>query len=203
MQVLVALSILAACAGAYMVPAIVAHARKHPNRTAITVLTIFAGWTVAGWIVGLVWASTRVEGGTEESSRNVVMSLVFALVLPLALALLFGAINQLSLQAPETPTAIVDKFAVSQTVTTSTTIRRLIDRKVIVGVWGSEAAVYVVAGPRFGNLTAAERATAISDVGRELAGIRGADALVVYAENGDELIGTWNRPQGYRGSGSP
>jgi putative effector of murein hydrolase LrgA (UPF0299 family) len=42
----------------YFIPAIVASMRRHRNRTAITVLNIFLGWTAIGWIIALVWAST-------------------------------------------------------------------------------------------------------------------------------------------------
>jgi hypothetical protein len=43
---------------AYFVPMIVAHQRRHRQRFAITILNIFAGWTVIGWVGGLVWACT-------------------------------------------------------------------------------------------------------------------------------------------------
>lgn len=42
----------------YFVPSVVAMVRHHRNRTAIEVLNLFLGWTVLGWIVALVWAST-------------------------------------------------------------------------------------------------------------------------------------------------
>ena len=42
----------------YFIPAIVASVRHHRNRMAITVLNIFLGWTLIGWVVALVWAST-------------------------------------------------------------------------------------------------------------------------------------------------
>ena len=42
----------------YFAPSIVAHNWKHRNTTAIVVLNVFAGWTVVGWIVALVWACT-------------------------------------------------------------------------------------------------------------------------------------------------
>src|SRR5690349_18167920 len=38
----------------YFVPAIVASQRQHPNREAITVLNLVAGWTLLGWVVALV-----------------------------------------------------------------------------------------------------------------------------------------------------
>ena len=49
----------------YFVPAIVAHNRNHRNRRAITVLNIFLGWTLVGWVIALVWSFTA---DTEEKS---------------------------------------------------------------------------------------------------------------------------------------
>jgi len=40
----------------YMIPSIVANARKNPNANAITVLNLLLGWTFLGWVISLVWA---------------------------------------------------------------------------------------------------------------------------------------------------
>ena len=45
----------------YFVPAFAAVLRRHPQQNAIIVLTIFGGWTVIGWLIALVWASTQVK----------------------------------------------------------------------------------------------------------------------------------------------
>lgn len=45
---------------AYFLPSIVAEFRGHPQRHAICVLNLFLGWTVLGWIIALIWASTAV-----------------------------------------------------------------------------------------------------------------------------------------------
>jgi hypothetical protein len=42
----------------YFLPALVAEHRGHHNKTAIIVLNVLAGWTIAGWIIAIVWAST-------------------------------------------------------------------------------------------------------------------------------------------------
>lgn len=42
----------------YFLPAIIAGSRKHYNVDAITLLNLFTGWTLLGWIVSLVWAMT-------------------------------------------------------------------------------------------------------------------------------------------------
>jgi hypothetical protein len=40
----------------YFLPLIIANARKNSNTTAITLLNLFLGWTVIGWIAALIWA---------------------------------------------------------------------------------------------------------------------------------------------------
>ena len=40
----------------YLLPALIAHDRRHPQRLAITWLTILAGWTFVGWVGAFVWA---------------------------------------------------------------------------------------------------------------------------------------------------
>lgn len=43
----------------YFAPALVASRRDHKNATAITVLNLFLGWTLLGWVVALVWAVSK------------------------------------------------------------------------------------------------------------------------------------------------
>jgi hypothetical protein len=49
---------LVVAAVVYLLPAIVAHKRRHPQQLAITVLTVLLGWSVLGWIIAMVWACT-------------------------------------------------------------------------------------------------------------------------------------------------
>lgn len=42
----------------YMLPTIIAHNRHHRQRSAITALNIFVGWTFLGWVAALVWSFT-------------------------------------------------------------------------------------------------------------------------------------------------
>jgi hypothetical protein len=42
----------------YVLPGIIAHSRHHPQAGAITLLVLFLGWTLIGWVVALVWAAT-------------------------------------------------------------------------------------------------------------------------------------------------
>lgn len=43
---------------AYFFPAVVAFYRKKDNKISILLTNFFLGWTVIGWIVSLVWATT-------------------------------------------------------------------------------------------------------------------------------------------------
>ena len=45
----------------YFIPSFVATSRSHPNQVAIVVLNIVAGWSLLGWIVAVVWASTKIK----------------------------------------------------------------------------------------------------------------------------------------------
>jgi len=54
--------ILAFAAGAYLLPGLIGQSRHHHQRTAIWVLDVFLGWTILGWIVALVWASSATPG---------------------------------------------------------------------------------------------------------------------------------------------
>ena len=40
----------------YFIPVIIAYIRKHNNIIAITILTIFAGWTFFGWLAAVLWS---------------------------------------------------------------------------------------------------------------------------------------------------
>jgi energy-coupling factor transporter transmembrane protein EcfT len=40
----------------YWIPTIIAFRRSHPSKGGILVLNFFSGWTVAGWVVSLIWA---------------------------------------------------------------------------------------------------------------------------------------------------
>ena len=40
----------------YFIPAFVATQRKHVAVSAITLINLFLGWTLIGWLVSLIWA---------------------------------------------------------------------------------------------------------------------------------------------------
>lgn len=40
----------------YFTPTIIAHSRSHRNATGVTLLNIFLGWTVLGWLGAFLWS---------------------------------------------------------------------------------------------------------------------------------------------------
>ncbi len=40
----------------YFVPVIIAYIRRHKNIFAITILTLFTGWTFFGWLAAVLWS---------------------------------------------------------------------------------------------------------------------------------------------------
>ena len=57
---LISYGVFFVCAAAlYFTPALVAKARRKENVIAISVLNLFLGWTVIGWVGALVWAFTK------------------------------------------------------------------------------------------------------------------------------------------------
>lgn len=42
----------------YLVPAAEARDRAHPDALRISLLNVFLGWTVVGWIAALIWSRT-------------------------------------------------------------------------------------------------------------------------------------------------
>jgi hypothetical protein len=51
----------------YLLPAIVAAARKHPSGWAIFILNLLLGWTVLGWIIALIWSATGERGAGQQA----------------------------------------------------------------------------------------------------------------------------------------
>jgi hypothetical protein len=55
-------SLLAIFSLGYLLPTSIAGWRHHPNGAPIFLLNLFLGWTVIGWVVALMWASSSPEG---------------------------------------------------------------------------------------------------------------------------------------------
>lgn len=45
----------------YMLPTYEAWKNKHPNLAAISLVNIFLGWSVLGWVIALIWAFKKAE----------------------------------------------------------------------------------------------------------------------------------------------
>ncbi len=48
----------------YIMPTLEAYKSNHPQRRAITMLNVLAGWTFIGWVVAMVWA--RIENPYDK-----------------------------------------------------------------------------------------------------------------------------------------
>lgn len=46
----------------YLIPSLIANARRHRNANSIFVFNIFFGWSILGWVVALMWS---VSGNVE------------------------------------------------------------------------------------------------------------------------------------------
>jgi hypothetical protein len=49
----------------YFIPTIAATGNKHPQKVPIFILNFFAGWTLLGWVGGLVWAFIRPQSSVQ------------------------------------------------------------------------------------------------------------------------------------------
>lgn len=45
----------------YFIPSYVADKNNHKNMTAIFLLNIFLGWSILGWVIALIWASSKSQ----------------------------------------------------------------------------------------------------------------------------------------------
>jgi hypothetical protein len=43
----------------YFLPSIQAYSRKHNNAEAVLCTNLLLGWTVIGWVIAFIWASTN------------------------------------------------------------------------------------------------------------------------------------------------
>jgi hypothetical protein len=54
----------------YITPPIIAFKRGHPQRWSITVLSLFFGGTLIGWVAALVWAIQPLEGSDNPTQAE-------------------------------------------------------------------------------------------------------------------------------------
>lgn len=64
--VLVAAVVIAVGVHLYMLPAIIAYDRRHPQRQAILVLNLLLGWSCLGWLAAMVWAWTHAQSAQRD-----------------------------------------------------------------------------------------------------------------------------------------
>ncbi len=62
------LLVIAACL-AYFIPAFVAKSRGKRDLAGITILNLFGGWTLIGWVVALVWACLPDDPPKDEHNE--------------------------------------------------------------------------------------------------------------------------------------
>ena len=60
-QHIISIIFIAAALWLYIMPTLEAHKVRHPQRRAIMMLNLLAGWTFAGWVAAMVWAHMRVK----------------------------------------------------------------------------------------------------------------------------------------------
>lgn len=57
-------------AAAYFLPTAIAIGRKHPQTAAIIALNIFLGWSILGWVAGIVWALVKTPPAKLEGALS-------------------------------------------------------------------------------------------------------------------------------------
>jgi uncharacterized membrane-anchored protein len=62
LRLIVFIGAFAAGLAIYLLPHFVAKVRNHRSAKAISATNVLAGWTIAGWILALVWACTDHAG---------------------------------------------------------------------------------------------------------------------------------------------
>ena len=65
MGLIVFLLFVVGCFVVYPLPTMIAAKRNHPRTTAIFKLNLLIGWTIAGWLIALVWSCLPTEKGTR------------------------------------------------------------------------------------------------------------------------------------------
>jgi len=54
----------------YLIPSLVAYARKVPSKFSITVLNVLLGWSLIGWVISLVWACKKYDYVPPDLRKN-------------------------------------------------------------------------------------------------------------------------------------
>lgn len=60
---------IAICVVIYFAPLFVAYSRSHRNLVGISVLNLFLGWTLLGWVAALVWSVSSASASVDEVEK--------------------------------------------------------------------------------------------------------------------------------------
>ncbi|WP_157763251.1 superinfection immunity protein [Pseudomonas citronellolis] len=60
---------IAICVVIYFAPLFIAYSRGHNNLVGISVLNLFLGWTLLGWVAALVWSVSSVSDSGDEVEK--------------------------------------------------------------------------------------------------------------------------------------
>lgn len=63
------LSLLFISFAVYFIPIVIAYVRKHNNFIAISLMTIFTGWTFLGWMASLLWSLNSDTAKVQEEDE--------------------------------------------------------------------------------------------------------------------------------------
>lgn len=54
----------------YLIPSLLAYSRKVPSKLSISILNVFLGWTLIGWVVSLIWAAKNFDYVPPDLRKN-------------------------------------------------------------------------------------------------------------------------------------
>lgn len=70
MESLASLACFACAIVMYLLPAINAQWREHPQIGAIVVINLFFGWTLLGWVIALAWSCSYINPDQPKAPKH-------------------------------------------------------------------------------------------------------------------------------------
>jgi hypothetical protein len=64
--------VLMELAGLYLVPTGIAFCRHHHQRGSITIINVFLGWTLLGWVGALAWSASGDQPTDSSTPSRIV-----------------------------------------------------------------------------------------------------------------------------------
>ncbi len=122
-SVIALLILLALFLGLYFLPAYIARQRRHRNATPIFLTNLFFGFTVVGWAVALIWATTAdvvpsTEAGhgfrQQDVSRTTKYARPALIAAVLIVVILIAALLSTGASQPVATTGDTDKHTARQ-----------------------------------------------------------------------------------------